>query len=119
VGRKVPQKTRPADGGMKERIGRFVAYGVTNVRLRQGLESLKEQSGGESALMLLRDKKNIPKVQRWVVADVVKEEGDVMRDLGLTEKEVAREVMQRVRDFFDTEVEVEAMAGRIGAKLAL
>jgi hypothetical protein len=85
-----------------------VTYAVTAVRLRQGLASLEEQSGGETVLMLLLlDKKNIPRLHSWVMADVLKEEGDVMQEMRLTETEVRPEVMRRVREFFEREVEEE------------
>src|SRR5271156_6512733 len=83
VGKKVPQKQGPGDNVKKERVERFVAYAVTDVRLRQGLESLTEGRDGESGAMLLLDLKNIPRLCKWVIADVVKEEGDVMQEMGL------------------------------------
>jgi hypothetical protein len=104
VGKRVPQKQGPGDNVKKESVERFVAYAVTDVRLRQGLESLAEGRDGESVAMLLLDRKNIPRLCKWVIADVVKEEGDVMQEMGLTQKEVGREVMGRVREFFEKEV---------------
>ena len=70
------------------------------MRLRQGLESLTEGHDGESVDMMLSDKKNIPRLYKWVMADIEKEEGDVMREMGLTQKEVREEVMGRVRECF-------------------
>jgi hypothetical protein len=104
VGKKIPQKQGTDDNAKKESIEDFVAYAVTDVRLRQGLQSLTEGRDGESVVMLLLDKKNIPRLCKWVMADIVKEEGDVMQKLGLTQKEVGKEVMGRVREFFEKEV---------------
>jgi hypothetical protein len=104
VGNKIPQKQGPGDNAKKESVERFVAYAVTDVRLRQGLESLTEGSDGESVVMLLLDKKNIPRLYRWVMADMVKEEGGVMQEMGLTQKEVGKEVLGRVREFFEKEL---------------
>ena len=105
VGAKVPQRHGPADDAKRDGVDRFVAYAVTDMRLRQGLDTLREGSGGESVAVLLLDKKNIPKLHKWVMTDVVKEEGDVMQEMCLTENDVRKEVVRRVRDFFEEEVE--------------
>jgi hypothetical protein len=86
VGKKVSQEHDSANNAKKECVEKFVAYAVTDMRLRQGLESVMEQSHGDSAVKLLLEKKNIPRLFKWVLADVVKEEGGVMREMVLTEK---------------------------------
>ena len=50
---------------------------------------------------ILLDKKNIKTLHDWVMADMVKEEGDVMEEMGLTQKEVEKEVIGRVREVFE------------------
>lgn len=100
VGKKIPQKQGPGDDAKKKSVEDFVAYAVTDMRLRQGLESLTEGRDGESVDTLRLDKKNIPCLYKWVMADVAKEVGDVMQETGLTQKEVEKEVMGRVREFF-------------------
>src|SRR5271154_1738794 len=101
VGKKIPQKKGPGDNAKEESVKRFVAYAVTDVRLRQGLESLTEGHDGESVDMMLSDKKNIPGLYKWVIADIEKEEGVLMEEMGLTQKEVEKEVMGRVREVFE------------------
>jgi hypothetical protein len=104
VGKKVPQKQGPGDNAKRESVKRFVAYAVTDARLRQGLESLTEGRDGESVDMILLDKKNIKTLHDWVMADMVKEEGDVMKEMGLKPEEVKKEVMRRVKESFEKEV---------------
>lgn len=66
LGEKIPQKQGPGDNAKKESVEHFVAYAVTDVRLRQGLESLAEEHDGESVVMMLLDKKNIPRLCKWL-----------------------------------------------------
>jgi hypothetical protein len=104
VGKRMPQKQGPSHSGKRDSVERFVTYAVTDVRLRQGLESLTDERDGKPVVLPLLDKQNIPRLCKWVMADVVKEEGDVMQEMGLTQGEVGKDVMGRVREFFEKEV---------------
>jgi hypothetical protein len=86
VEKKMPQKQEPSGNAKKESVERFVTYAATGVRLTQGLERLTVGRDGESVAMLLLGQKDTPRLCKWVMADVMKEEGDVIQEMSLTQK---------------------------------
>ena len=70
----------------------FVAKAVLPARLEQGLDYLREMN-------LEADMKNIGTYLKWVVGDVMKEEGDVMEDLGLDASLVKKTITDKAKEF--------------------
>ena len=76
--------------GLVDAIRAFIEYAVTEARLDQGMDYLKEM--------------NIPVIQEsigkyigWVVKDVLKEETDTMENMGLKEKDIRHELTNVVK----------------------
>ena len=90
----------------QERVREFVEYAVTEARMRQGVGYLREMDGCEVSEVL--QMKNIPRHGKWVVEDVMKEEGDRVAEMGIPEGDVRKAVMNRAKEFF-----VAAVQGRV------
>jgi len=73
-------------------IAEFIEYAVTENRFNQAIEKVFE---GETP-----DIKGIADVMRWMVADIVKEESDVLAANGLEPKEIGKYVSNKVRPMF-------------------
>lgn len=74
-------------------IAEFVEKVVTENRLKQGLEYLKEQH-------LSLTEENIKTFISWVVKDCFKEEKDMITESNLQEKEVAQSIAFKAKDWF-------------------
>lgn len=70
-------------------IYEFVEYAVTPNRVNQGIKEVTAT-----------DKKDTPKLLKWVANDIISEEDDVLRANNLEWKQVAREVSVQVRQHF-------------------
>ena len=71
----------------------FIEYAVTENRLNQGLEYLKENH-------LELDTKNIGTFIKWIIGDVMKEEIDTIRENGLSEKGVLKLIGNKAKKWF-------------------
>ena len=71
----------------------FIEYAVTENRLNQGLEYLKENH-------LELDTKNIGTFIKWIISDVMKEEIDTIRENGLSEKGVPKLIGNKAKKWF-------------------
>lgn len=71
----------------------FIEYAVTENRLNQGLEYLKENH-------LELDTKNIGTFIKWIVGDVMKEEIDTIRENGLSEKGIPKLIGNKAKKWF-------------------
>lgn len=71
----------------------LIEYAVTENRLNQGLEYLKENH-------LELDVKNIGTFIKWIVSDVMKEEIDTIRENGLSEKGVPKLIGNKAKKWF-------------------
>lgn len=74
-------------------IAEFVGTVVTENRLNQGLDKLREAG-------LAIESKNTGEFIRWVVGDVLKEELDTLAANGFTTKEVTPKIANLAREFF-------------------
>lgn len=72
------------------RIGAFVEYAVTEARLDQGLEYLKE-------MLIPVEAESTGKYIKWVVQDVLKEESDKLEDMDLKETDIKFRLTKAVR----------------------
>lgn len=79
-------------------IKEFVASVVTEARLLQGMQTLKQQG-------LAITNKNTGAFIKWVTADVIKEEADTITGNGLDLKEIMPVVSRVARDWFLTHLE--------------
>lgn len=84
-----------------ETIEAFVANVVTENRLSQGVDKLRELGLTESTT-------SIGPFVKWVVGDVMKEESDTMEQSGLTSKEVASKVSTVARNWFVARLNTQA-----------
>jgi RNA ligase len=73
-----------------ERIRAFVEYSVTEARLDQGLEYLKE-------MLIPVEAGSTGKYIKWVVQDVLKEEGDKLEEMELNEPDIKFSLTKAVR----------------------
>lgn len=76
-----------------ESINKFVEYAVTENRLNQGLDYLRE-------MKIDIDVKNTGEFIRWVVGDIMKEELETMIASNLEPKTVNSVVARKAREFF-------------------
>jgi len=74
-------------------VADFVDYAVTENRLQQGLDFLREN---EKPL----DRCSTPDYLRWVANDVLSEEEDTMEASGLTKKDIGKAVSTKARKWF-------------------
>lgn len=80
-----------------ESITKFVDYSVTTNRLKQGIEILKERN-------LELTEKSTGDFLAWMVADVLREERDVIVASRLTDKDVKNAVAMKARNWYLTEI---------------
>ncbi len=80
-------------------VAEFVANTVTNNRLTQGLDKLRERQ-------LDLDPKNTGEFIKWVVGDILKEELDTLVESGLTTKDVTSQIATVARNFFLNNLEL-------------
>lgn len=71
----------------------FVERTVTENRLNQGVQSLREQG-------IEIDRKTTGDFVRWVVADILKEEADVLEASGLSQKEVTGPIAKKAQAWY-------------------
>lgn len=83
----------PVDVEKVRKEQEFIEYAVTENRLNQGLEYLKENH-------LELDVKNIGTFIKWIVNDVMKEEIDTIRENGLNEKGVPKLIGNKAKKWF-------------------
>lgn len=83
----------PVDTEKLNSIKEFVEYAVTENRLNQGLDKLREKG-------LPQDSTSTGEFIKWIMGDVLKEELDVVAKSGLTTKEITGPIANKARDFF-------------------
>jgi hypothetical protein len=76
-----------------ESINEFIELSVTENRLKQGLQVLKENG-------ILIETKSIGEFLRWIVTDVLKEEKDTLETSRLDEKKVKGAIVNKARVWF-------------------
>ena len=76
-----------------ENIKNFVSYAVTENRLNQGVDYLKE-------MKIDIDMKNIGQFIKWVVSDVFKEENDTINAHGFNDKKVTKEISNVAKSWY-------------------
>lgn len=74
-------------------VNEFVEYAVTEARLQQGIEKLRERG-------LSVDQKSTGEFLRWIVGDIVKEEGDTITANGLDAKKVNSAISNKARVWY-------------------
>lgn len=74
-------------------IAEFVEKVVTENRLKQGLEYLKEQH-------LDFNNENIKTFISWIVKDCFKEEKDIIIESGLKDKDVSQSIAVKAKDWY-------------------
>ena len=74
-------------------VNEFLDMTITENRLNQGLEKLKEQ------FIPIEDKSTGAFI-KWVIGDIIKEEKDRMNASGISEKELGKFAPNRIRQFF-------------------
>lgn len=79
----------------------FVEYAVTDNRLEQGLEYLKEQH-------MELSQKSTGNFIRWIYNDVIKEEADTMEQAGITQKEIGKYISSKARPWFFEKLDEDA-----------
>ena len=87
-----------------ENINEFVEYAVTENRLKQGIDKLKE-------LGKVIDEKATGDYLRWVFNDVVKEESDTIVKNGIDVKKIGRAISNKARIFWLNYLNDEVMNG--------
>lgn len=92
------------DPEVVESVAEFVEFAVTENRLRQGLDYLREM---EHPI----EHRSIPAYLKWVGQDVKKECGLELQDNDLDWKQVSKAVNRKALDFFKGYIERAAMAG--------
>lgn len=88
----------PIDTELVKSVDAFVEYAMTENRLKQGLDKLREKG-------LELDTKNTGEYLKWVMQDVFKEESDTMEASGLTTKHVSGPMTKKAREFFFKEIQ--------------
>lgn len=83
----------PVDTAKVNSIKEFVDGVVTENRLQQGLDYLKE-------MQLDVDKVNMGPFLKWIANDCIKEEADVMLASGLSQKEVMGAISNKAKQWF-------------------
>lgn len=74
-------------------IQEFIEYSVTENRLKQGLDHLKENN-------LEISQKNTGEYLRWVINDIIKEESDVLVKNQIDPKKVNSKISEKARKWF-------------------
>lgn len=93
VSNKKSNKVVEVDPVKMANVNEFLDNCVTEARLEQGVEELKSQN-------LSVERKNVGRFIQWVLADVLKEEGDTLEVSGLTKKDIGKDLSQRAREWF-------------------
>lgn len=75
------------------RATKFVDYAVNERRLEQGVEYILEMKKEV-------EKKNLGEFVKWVTQDTLREEGEVMKEMGADEKVVRRMISNKARLFW-------------------
>lgn len=88
----------PVDTEKVNNINEFVEYALTENRLKQGLDKLREMG-------LDADVKNTSEFIRWCVSDSIKENLDTLLESGLTTKDVSGKLANVARQYFMTNLE--------------
>lgn len=83
----------PVDVEKVRKEQEFIEYAVTENRLNQGLEYLKENH-------LELDTKNVGTFIKWIIGDVIKEEVDTIRENGLSEKCISKLIGNKTKKWF-------------------
>jgi len=83
----------PVDIEKVSTVNAFVGMSVTEARLEQGVAEMVTRGYPAEAATTGR-------FIRWVVGDVLKEEGDAMKASGLLAKDVTKEISHRARTFW-------------------
>lgn len=83
----------PVDVEKIKKEQEFIEYAVTENRLNQGLEYLRENH-------LELDVKNIGTFIKWIIGDVMKEEIDTIQENGLNEKGVPKLIGNKAKKWF-------------------
>lgn len=81
------------DVEMVNGVNEFVEYAVTDARLQQGLDVLRQRG-------IVVDQTATGEFLKWVVGDVIKEEADTMIGNGLDVKMVNKAISQKARIWF-------------------
>lgn len=87
------RKLNPIDVEAMAGINEFVDSSVTESRLEQGFSFFNENG-------IEVDSKNTGEFLRWIVTDVLKEEGDTIAENGLDEKKVKSAIVTKARMWF-------------------
>ena len=88
------KKLASIDPEVLKSINEFVEYACTQNRIEQGLQ----ETGA-------KEKRDTPDLLRWVANDIITEETDTLVANNLEWKQVAREVSNRVRQYFFTKID--------------
>jgi len=98
---RTPKVLSPAETEKQDSIQEFIESTVTENRLEQGLESLKEM-GHEITMRTMGE------FIKWVSNDVVKEEYDVMKASGITQKEINKPISFKARNWYRLHLDKQA-----------
>ena len=83
----------PVDTEKLNSIKEFVEYAVTENRLNQGIDKLREMG-------LPNDSSSTGAFIKWVMGDILKEELDALANSGINTKEITGPIANKARDFF-------------------
>lgn len=83
------KKLASVDPEVLKNINEFVDYAATKNRIEQGMQETNST-----------EKRHMPDLLRWVANDIISEEDDVLQSNKLEWKQVAKEVSNRVRQYF-------------------
>ena len=81
------------DVELMKNITEFVDMAVTENRLEQGLSYFKENN-------IEIEPKNVGQFLRWIVTDVLKEEGDTLEKSGLDDKKIKNAIVSKARIWY-------------------
>lgn len=82
------------DPEVLKNIQEFVEYACTQNRIEQAIKETEA-----------KEKKDMPKLLKWMANDIITEENDVLKANGLEYKQVARECSNRVRQYFFSKID--------------
>lgn len=99
--------TPPRDPDAVQLATAFVDYAVTSARFEQGIEYLREMA------LLTPGRACTPEFVKWVTADALEEEWEVMLEMGAEERKVRNVIGARAREWLFAYLEDEA--GRVSA----
>lgn len=88
------KKLASIDPEVLNSIHEFVDYSCTPNRIEQGIQETEAT-----------EKKDMPNLLRWVANDIITEETDTLVSNGLEWKQVAKEVSNRVRQYYFTKLD--------------